>query len=326
MTTTKPKVLVSAPVPADLSAALANACEVWSVPPAEVAATLQREGERLAAIDGILTTIRLKIDDALLQRCPRLRVVSNFAVGYDNVDVPAATRRRVLICNTPGVLDGAVADLTFALLIGIARQVAANDVFVRSGQWKAGPAPLTRDIRGKTLGLLGLGRIGRLVAKTARGFDLKVIYHKPTRDKAAEAEGLAEYRERDALFAESDFLSVHCPLSPETTRSIGAREFALMKSSAYFINTARGMIVDETALIAALQAGTIAGAGLDVMAVEPIDKSHPLCALPNVLLQPHIGSATVETRRAMMELAVENLLAALSGKPPRAVVNRELVA
>jgi glyoxylate reductase len=326
MTSAKPKVLVSAPVPADLSAALARDCEVWSVPPAEAAAVLQRDGERLSAIEGILTTIRLKVDDALLQRCPRLRVVSNFAVGYDNVDVPAATQRHVMICNTPGVLDGAVADLTFALLIGVARQVVANDALVRSGKWKAGPAPLTHDIRGKTLGLLGLGRIGRLVAKTARGFDLKVIYHKPTRDTAAEAEGLATYRSRDALFAESDFLSVHCPLTPETTRSIGQREFGMMKRSAYFINTARGMIVDEAALIAALQSGIIAGAGLDVMAIEPIDSSHMLCALPNVLLQPHVGSATVETRRAMMELAVENLLVALDGRTPRAVVNRELVA
>lgn len=326
MPASKPKILVSAPVPADLAGRLSDACDVWTVPPDEVAAVLDRNAERLDGIEGILTTIRLKIDDAFLVRCPRLRVVSNFAVGYDNLDVPAATRRRVLICNTPGVLDGAVADLTFILILGVARQVVPNDHHVRSGKWKSAAAPLTRDIRGKTLGLLGLGRIGRLVARTARGFDLKVIYHKPRRDEAAEAKGLAAYRSRDDLFRESDFLSVHCPLTPDTIRSIGAREFSLMKPTAYFINTARGLIVDEPALIAALQNGTIAGAGLDVMVEEPIDSSHPFCTMPNVLLQPHVGSATVETRRAMMELAVENLLTALGGETPPAVVNRELIA
>lgn len=326
MTEAKPKILVAAPLPADLAARLAEAADVWEASFQEVARAVEEKDPRLGEIEGVLGTIFVKMDEAFFAQTPKLKVASNFAVGFDNITVPAATKRGILVCNTPGVLDNAVADLTIAMLLGLARGIAANDQFVRTGAWAKGPAPLTHDLRGRTLGLLGMGRIGRVVAKTAQAFDLKVIYHKPSRDSALEAEGIASYVERDELFRQADFLSVHCPANEATRRSIGTREFALMKPSALFINTARGAIVDEAALVQALKDGSIAGAALDVMEVEPIDAAHPLCQLPNVLLQPHVGSATEETRRAMIDLAVQNLLDALAGRQPAAVVNRELLA
>lgn len=317
----KPKVIVSAPVPPDLREQLAERCEIVEVPtgqnPAEVLGADAR-----ANIEGMVCTVRTKVDQALLDALPVLKVSSNFAVGFDNVDLAAATQRKVLICNTPGVLDGAVADVTIGLMLCLSRNLVAGDAFVRSGAWTKGAFPLTRDIRGKTLGLLGMGRIGRVVARAAQAFDMKVIYHNRREDP--QAEGLATYVERDELFKSSDVLSVHIPLSAETRHSIGKHELGLMKPTAYLINTARGPVIDEAALIEALRAGTIAGAGLDVMEQEPLPADSPLCALPNVVLQAHVGSATHETRRAMIDLAVANLMDALGGKTPQAMVNPEV--
>ncbi len=317
----KPKVIVSAPLPADLRERLAARCEIVDVPtgqnPAETVPVALRE-----QIVGMVCTMRTKVDQALLDAFPALTVSSNFAVGFDNVDLAAATRRKVLICNTPGVLDGAVADVTIGLMLCLARNLVAGDAFVRSGEWTKGAFPLTRDIRGKTLGLLGMGRIGRVVARAAHAFDMNVVYHNRRQDP--QADGLATYVERDELFKVSDVLSVHIPLSAETRHSIGQRELALMKPSAYLINTARGPVIDEAALIEALRAGTIAGAGLDVMEQEPLPAASPLCQLPNVVLQAHVGSATHETRRAMIDLAVANLMDALGNKTPQAMVNPEV--
>lgn len=317
----KPKVIVSAPVPPDLRERLAERCEIVEVP------TGQNPAEALSAdaraqIEGMVCTVRTKVDQALLDALPALKVSSNFAVGFDNVDLAAATRRKVLICNTPGVLDGAVADVTIGLMLCLSRNLVAGDAFVRSGAWTKGAFPLTRDIRGKTLGLLGMGRIGRVVARAAQAFDMKVIYHNRREDP--QAEGLATYVDRDELFKTSDVLSVHIPLSAETRHSIGTRELGLMKPTAYLINTARGAVIDEAALVEALRAGTIAGAGLDVMEQEPLPADSPLCTLPNVVLQAHVGSATHETRRAMIDLAVANLMDALSGQKPQAMVNPEV--
>ncbi|VDH08026.1 2-hydroxyacid dehydrogenase [Bordetella trematum] len=319
----KPLVVVSAPLPQDLREQLAAQTEIIDVPTGQ--AIVQTLGaERARQVQGILCTVRSKIDRDLLAAMPALRVVSNFAVGFDNVDIPAMNEHGVLMCNTPKVLDGAVADLTFGLILCLARNLVAGDAFVRSGAWTKGAFPLAHDIRGKTLGLLGMGRIGREVARIARAFDMPVIYHNRRHDSEAEASGLASYRERDALFAESDVLSIHIPLDPQTRHSIGARELGLMKPTAYLINTARGAVVDEAALIAALQAGRLAGAGLDVMETEPLPPESPLCAMPNVVLQAHIGSATVETRRAMIDLAAHNLMDALAGKKPVAMVNPDI--
>lgn len=321
----RPRLLLAIPVPDDIRAQLEAACEVVTVPGGG-RPSREQLWELLPTVDGILTTSQLRIENELIDRCPRLKLISNNSVGYDNVDIPHATRRGVLVCNTPGVLSGAVADITFGLIIELARHLRAADQHVRSGAWLKGPPPLGVDIRGKTLGIIGFGRIGHVVARTAQGFAMRVIYYDPVRDPQAEAAGLATYRERDDVFREADFLTVHCYLDETTRRSIGMREFRLMKPTAFFINTARGGIVDQDALVEALTSGAIAGAGLDVMDPEPLDPSHPLCRLPNAVLLPHIGSATVETRRAMIELATRNTIAALTGGTPEAMVNPEALA
>jgi glyoxylate reductase len=267
-----------------------------------------------ARVTGWLCTMRTPVTAQALELLPALRVVSTRAVGYDNIDVDAAMQRGVDVGHTPGVLDRAVADLAFALMLALSRNLLENDRFVRSGAWQRGLAPLSRDLRGKTLGLLGLGRIGGQLARLAHGYGMRVRYFQRTRDAAAEAAGTVLFCTREELFRQSDFVSVHLPLSAATQGSVGAAEFAWMKPHAWFINTSRGGVVDEPALLAALREQRIAGAGLDVMANEPLDPSSELCQLPNVVLQPHAGSATIETREAMMELAVANLIAGLRGR------------
>jgi glyoxylate reductase len=319
----KPLVIVAVTLPDELRAQVVAACDVIDLPPGKTPADVLDAGQA-QRVCAVLCSIPTRIDGAVLDCLPKLGIISNVAVGFDNIDIPLATDRGIVVCNTPKVLDGAVADLTFGLILCVGRGLVGGDAFVRSGAWERGAAPLTHDVRGKTLGLLGMGRIGRVVARTAQAFDMKVIYHNRSRDTQAEADKLAQYRERDALFEESDFLSVHIPLNPQTRHSVGERELGLMKSSAYLINTARGPVVDEAALVAALQSGRLAGAGLDVMEQEPLPPSSPLCALPNVVLQAHVGSATVETRRAMAELACRNLLDALAQRRPAAMVNPEV--
>lgn len=278
----------------------------------------------LVTAEGVLVSQAIPFTAELFGGAPKLRVVSKVGVGYDKIDVAAATARHILVCNTPGVLSGAVADHTFALLLALTRRLRENEAHVRTGAWKKGAGLLGHDIRGKTIGIIGFGGIGRAVAATARGFDMKVIYFQRTRNVGAESSGLAAFRERDDLFREADIVSVHCGLTPETRRSIGERELNLMKPSSYFLNLSRGAVIDHAALVRALEAGRIAGAGLDVTDPEPLDPTDPLCALPNVVLTPHIGSGTIETRRAMQELAVNNLLQAMAGETPQAAVNPEV--
>ncbi|MBI2761721.1 MAG: D-glycerate dehydrogenase [Chloroflexi bacterium] len=321
----KPRILLTTPAPDHVRAMLDEACEVVTIPGGG-RPTRDQLAELLPTVDGLLTSNQVKVDNALLDACPNLKVVANNGVGYDNVDIPYATSKGVLVCNTPGVLNGAVADLTFLLLLGLARHVVANERHVRSGDWRSGAGRIGVDVRGKTLGIIGLGRIGHVVARTARGFDMKVIYYDPIRDPEAEASGLATYRERDDVLRESDFVSVHCFLDETTRHHIGMREYKLMKLTAYLINTSRGPVIDQDALAEALKAGEIAGAGLDVMETEPLDPSHALCSLDNVILLPHIASGTTETRLAMVELAGRNLIAAVTGGMPEAVVNPEVVA
>jgi glyoxylate reductase len=321
----KPRILLTIPVPDHVRAMIDDACEVVTIP-GSGRPTRDQLAELLPTVEGLLTSNQVKVDNALLDACPNLKVVANNGVGYDNVDIPYATKKGVLVCNTPGVLNGAVADLTFLLLLGLARHVFANQHHVRSGDWRSGAGRIGVDVRGKTLGIIGLGRIGHLVARTAQGFDMKVIYYDPTRDPEAEASGLATYRERDDVFRESDFVSVHCFLDETTRHHISMREYKLMKPTAHLINTSRGPVIDQDALAEALKAGEIAGAGLDVMEVEPLDPSHALCSLDNVILLPHIASGTTETRLAMVELAGRNLIAAVTGGTPEAMVNPEAVA
>ena len=323
MSEKKPLAVVAANVPEDLLTRIQQVCEVHAIPvgqrPEQV---LAPEVARSAV--GLLCTVRTPADAAMLKALPALKVVSNYAVGFDNIDVPAATREGVLVCNTPGVLDAAVADLTLGIILSLARRLVELDRFARDGRWQRGAPPLGTDLAGKKLGLLGMGRIGRMVAQRARAFGMDVSYHNRNRDTASDQSELARYVERDALFRDSDIVTVHVPLGDATRKSVGAREFGMMKKKAYLVNTSRGAVLDEQALIEALKAGTIAGAGLDVMTQEPLDPASPLTSMDNVVLLPHVASATHETRRAMMELAVDNLLDAIRGSKPRAMVNESV--
>ncbi|HWK43972.1 MAG TPA: NAD(P)-dependent oxidoreductase [Stellaceae bacterium] len=320
----KPRILLALPLPDDLAARLGQVCEIVRAPggPFPTASDL---AEIMPGMSGVISTVGARFDDALLARCPELRVISNCAVGLDNIDLGSATRRRVAVCNAPGVQDAAVAELALALVMALARNLVGNDAYVRSGRWeRQKSAPLGQDIAGKRLGLLGMGGIGRCTARLATAIGMEVVYFKRGRDHAAEAAGIARFASRDELFATADFVSLHVPLTEETRGSVGAAAFARMKHGAFLINTARGAVVDEAALVEALRSGHLAGAGLDVMVDEPLPPSSPLCGLPSVILQPHAASATRETRRRMEETAVGNLLAVITGQRPPVIVNPEV--
>jgi glyoxylate reductase len=256
--------------------------------------------------EGLLCTLSDSIDADLIDACPRLRVISNYGVGIDNIDIAAAQRRGIAVGNTPDVLTAPTADLAFALILACARRVPELDKLVRDGGWKDwGPTSwLGNDVTGTTLGIVGYGRIGRAVAQRARGFEMQVIH--------SSRSGGVPLTE---LLATADYVSLHCPLTPDTYHLIGEHELALMKNSAILINTARGKIVDQNALTQALISGTIAGAGVDVTDPEPIPVDDPLLSAPNLMVLPHVGSATYSTRAQMAEMAVDNLLAGLESRP-----------
>lgn len=278
--------------------------------------------------DALLTMLTEQIDAELLDAAPSLRIVANMAVGYDNIDVEAATAQGVAVTNTPGVLTETTADLTVALMLAAARRVVEGDAVVRSGGWKTWHPSflLGQDVHGATLGIIGLGAIGQAVARRARAFDMKLLYYSRSRKPEAEAELGIVYRPLDGLLREADFISLHCPLTPATRGLIGERAFALMKPTAILINTARGPIVDQRALYEALRTGQIAHAALDVMEVEPIPPDDPLLTLRNLTVTPHIGSATVGTRARMAELAAENIIAFFRGERPPNLLNPEVLA
>ena len=271
--------------------------------------------------DGVVIGGGERVDAEFLDAAPKLKAISCVAVGYDNVDLAEATRRRIKVTNTPDVLTDAVADLTWALILGVARRVVEGDHLARSGKWR-GLSPtllLGVDVAGKTLGIVGAGRIGAAVVKRGTGFSVRTLYF--ARSAKPEMEALGGKRVTfDEILHESDFLSVHVPLTPDTRHLFGEAEFRKMKPTAFFINMARGTVVDEAALVRALREGWIHGAGLDVYEHEP-EISPGLLPMPNTLLLPHIGSATVETRRRMSIMAAENLLAVLEGRPCPNVVN-----
>jgi glyoxylate reductase len=278
-------------------------------------------------IDALLCMVTERIDEELLTHASRLRIVANMAVGYDNVAVPALTRRGILLANTPGVLTETTADLTFALILGIARRMCEAERLVRAGRWRSWSpfSFLGHDVHHATLGIIGLGRIGAEVAKRARGFDMRVLYVNRSRKWEAEETLGCIPMELWTLLRESDFVSVHVPLTPETRHLLSTPQFSLMKRSAFLINVARGPIVDQRALYAALRDGVIAGAALDVTDPEPILMDDPLLSLDNCLIVPHIGSASVATRTRMAMLAAENLAAFLTGRRPPAPVNPEVL-
>lgn len=274
--------------------------------------------------DGVISIVADVIDDDVMAAAPKLKVISNVAVGYNNIDVDSATRRGILVTNTPGVLTETTADFTWTLLMAAARRVVEGDRYVRAGrftEWKL-TMLLGDDIYGKTLGILGLGRIGKAVARRAQGFEMRILYYDVVRDQAAERELGVVHATKEEILREADFLTLHVQLLPETRHYIGERELRMMKPTAYLINASRGPVVHEAALVRALSEKWIAGAGLDVYEEEP--KIHPgLMELENVVLAPHIGSASHETRLKMATMAVENCLSALSGKRPPNLVNPE---
>lgn len=279
-----------------------------------------------ADCDGLLTTTDIKVDAQLLDACPAVKAVSNHAVGYDNVDVAACTARGVPVGHTPDVLTETTADLAFALILATARRLAEMVEWIKQDRWTPERGMLDNlgtDVHHAILGIIGLGRIGREVARRATGFNMTVLYHDVQRDRQAEERFGARHVDKETLLSQSDFVSLHLPLSAETRHYIGQNELKLMKPSSMLINSARGQIVDQSALLDALKKGRIAGAGLDVTDPEPIRSNDPLLALPQVTVLPHIGSATRKTRGRMAERAAQNLVQALAGKPMISCVNPE---
>jgi glyoxylate reductase len=277
--------------------------------------------------DGLLTMISDHIDGAFLDAAPGLRVVSQLAVGYDNIDVAACSERGVLVCNTPGVLTDAVADLAFTLMLSQARRLPEADTALREGHWGLWSPTfmLGHDLRDKTLGVVGLGQIGVAIAERAKGFRMRLLYWSRSRKPEAERDLGIEYRDLPGLLRETDYLQVTVALTSETRGLIGAEQFALMKPGAVLINTARGPIVDQKALCEAIKSGHLGGAALDVFEDEPISPDDPLLMFPNVVVAPHVGSATVETRQRMAAMAVDNLIAYFQGNQPPSTVNGDRV-
>jgi gluconate 2-dehydrogenase len=317
------KVLITRGIFPEVVAALAKRFEVehnaedrpWA--PQELA-------RRLAGKSGAMATVMDRFDEPILAQCPELKVISNIAVGYNNIDVPAATKRGIRVTNTPGVLDDTTADLTWALLMAAARRIAEADAYVRRGDWKIAFGVqyfLGMDIHHATLGIIGMGRIGQAIARRAAGFDMRVLYNNRSRLAAADEKRLnASWAERERLLAESDFVVVMAPYSPATHHLIGAAEIARMKPTAILVNSARGGVVDDAALVEALRAKRIAGAGLDVFEGEPAINPE-FVKLPNVVLTPHIGSASRATRIIMCNTAAANMAAVLEGRDPPNPVN-----
>jgi glyoxylate reductase len=319
---TKPRVYVTRIIPAEGLDRVREFCEatVWEdelPPPRDVVFRETREA------DGLLSLLTDPVDAALMDACPRLRVVSNYAVGFDNIDIPAATERGIPVGHTPGVLTETTADFAFTLMLAAARRVVEGEDYVRAGRWKTwGPMLLMGpDVHHATLGLIGLGRIGSEMAKRARGFDMRVLYSDVVRREDLEASLGLEYAPLDRVLAEADFISIHTPLSDETRHLIGRDQLRAMKRSAILVNTSRGPVVDNEALAEALRSGEIGGAALDVTEPEPLPADHPLVSLPNCIVVPHIASASHATRAAMARIAAENLIAGLSGKPLTASPN-----
>lgn len=318
----KPRIVAYKTLPADVADYLREHAEVVAVDP-------ETPGALAAALrdaDGAIGA-SVQIAPAMLDGS-RVKALSTISVGYDQFDVADLTRRGIVLAHTPDVLTESTADTVFALILASARRVVELANWVKAGEWTAsiGPTQYGVDVQGKTLGIVGLGRIGGAVARRAAlGFGMTVLYANRSPNAAAERDYGARRVGLDALLAASDFVCLQAPLTPETRHLIGAQQLAAMKRSAILINASRGAIVDEAALIAALEAGTIRGAGLDVFEREPLDPASPLLRMPNVVALPHIGSATQETRHAMARCAAENLVAALAGTLDRNVVNREVL-
>jgi glyoxylate reductase len=321
------RVYVTRPLPAPGAEPLRAAGFDVDQQPLDRPATREELLAHAVGADAVLSMLTDRIDGELLDAAPQVRVVANLAVGFDNMDVAAATARGVVLTNTPGVLTDATADLAFTLLLAAARRVGEGERLVRGGGWTVwGPTQLLgRAVAGATLGIVGMGAIGSAVAERARGFDMSIVYFNRRRDPEAERRTGARYVPLDELLSTADFVTVHAPLNDESRHLIDAAALGQMKPTAVLVNTSRGALVDEPALVEALRAGTIAAAGLDVYEDEP-RLAPGLAELDNVVLLPHIGSATTATRAAMVELACANITAVLRGDPPPTPLNPEVIA
>ncbi len=319
----KPKVFVTRRIPDRGLSKVLDFCdaEVWEeeLPPSREVLL-----EKVKDCEGLLSLLTDQVDGELLDQAPKLRVVANYAVGFDNIDVDACTKRGVAVGNTPGVLTDTTADFAFTLLMSAARRVVEGMDYVRAGKWRTwGPMLLLgRDIYGATLGLLGLGRIGSAMAERAKGFNMRVIYYDPFRREDIEQDLGIEYVDLDTLFEQADFLSIHTPLTPDTEGMLNAKRFKQMKNTAVLVNSARGPIINAKDLYVALRDGDIAYCAVDVTDPEPIHMDDPLLTLPNYIVCPHIASASIETRGQMSEIAADNLIAGLKGEPLPAQVNK----
>lgn len=321
----RPTVFVTRPLPGGALDLLAQHTDlrVWE---GELPPPRKELLRRAAGCHGLLTLLTDRVDADLLDRAPSLVVVSNMATGFDNIDVAAASERAILVTRTPGVLSETVAEFTFALLLAAARRIPEADRYVRAGRWRTwGPSVLLgHDLSGATLGIVGMGGVGTEVARRALGFDMRIVYHSRSRKPALERRHGMTFLTLEALLRQSDFVTLHAPLTAETHRLIGRRELALMKETAILVNTGRGPLVDQRALYEALKSGRIGGAALDVTDPEPIAADDRLLTLENVVIAPHIASASVATRGRMAMLAAESLLTALSGRTPKDTVNRKV--
>ncbi len=324
----KPKVYVTRMLPPPALDILREYCEV-EVNPREEPPSKSELISRLKDKHALLCLLTDKIDAEVMDAASDLRVISTYSVGYDHIDVEESTKRGIYVTNTPGVLTDAVADFTWALILTIARRVAEADSYVRGRRWKIAWSPtlfLGYSVYGRTLGIIGLGRIGIAVAERARGFNMRIIYYDVQRPPSDVERRLnAEYKPLEELLRESDFVTLHVPLTRETYHLIGERELRLMKKTAFLINTSRGSVVDTHALAKALKDGWIAGVALDVFEKEPIEEDNPLLKLPNVVLTPHIASATVEARSKMAEIAALNIISVLKGEKPQYLVNSNVL-
>lgn len=318
----KPYVYVTRKLPEETLAELKKRAEVNMWPHEEKAVPREVLMAEAKKADALLTMLSDKIDADLLKGASSLKVIANLAVGYDNIDISSAANLGITVCNTPDVLTDSTADLAFSLILATARRIVESANYVKEGKWDSwGPLLLAgADVHHKTIGIVGMGRIGEAVARRAKGFDMKILYYNRNRKPEAELSLDAEYREFHELLKESDFVVSLAPLTSETKGMFNREAFQSMKESAIFINAGRGASVDEDALVEALKRKTIAGAGLDVFVKEPIDPEHPLLTMNQVVALPHIGSASVETRMKMAELACRNISNILDGKDPETPV------
>lgn len=320
--TMKPKVLITRKISREIVEKIEAVCSVEMWEEEEIQIPREVLEKKIVDMEGLFCLLTETVDSDLLDKAKKLKVVSNMAVGYNNIDIEAAKQRGITVTNTPGVLTETTADLTFALLMATSRRLIEASRCLHNGEWKTwSPMQLTgQDIFGATMGIIGMGRIGEAVAKRAKGFNMELLYHNRSRKPEVESNLGVQYLELDELLQQSDFVVVMTPYTKETVNLIAERELSLMKKSAILINTARGGIVNEEALYRALKNNEIWAAGLDVFETEPVSLDNPLLSLPNVVALPHIGSASIKTRLKMAELAADNLIKGVTNQKPTYVV------